>query len=331
MKNFLIAISIFLTVNSFGQLNLNVLPDNLNPDLIKNLPGIITIKDSQVEGFFDIDLRDNQVYFNDGNLIFSLKELSYDKVMVYDLIGVNLKDNIGKYNKADLIKLYRASIYNKLGLNEIIYSSSKNLKVRVDNSKFKILDEVSFKGKVCSISPDKIVLLDSSGEIKTITNANFNYLQLGKSKYFSTGSCYFDFFNQFQEQLKKVKDLYLENFKKMKIEEIIAMFGPIENVYQIDADRKIIQWEIKEFSQYSSSSSISVTNRVTPYSFINISPIFYSYQNAISNESKSSSFLERSAKKALLFNVTTGKIENFYTNNFFSDLKNGEMFRFINY
>lgn len=352
---------------SYCQINWNTISDTftLSPNKIFE-KGLVTISNTQsgasiqVNGSLEFLMKENQILFNDGNNVFHFKNSDILNIKLENYGRTFFADELFKKDFGDsILQHHRKTVYKNLGLNKIIFSLSKRNEYDFENSLLVLKNQKKIEGKLCYVGIDKIVILNENGDLNTIEDGDFNFLQMDQFKGFACKELYDHIFEKFQQNLDENIKEWKEKVSKKSLEDLIQIFGPMERIENIDADKKIIVWK-KTFQSYyvnfstnsygfTSIHNIAATEINTYNDFFlgTISPFFiygnnnrntnlsiYSNTSITSNNSSSLSGSILTKDNGTVLSVvqdSLGKTIQVYQENIFSKPDYGSPFRFINF
>jgi hypothetical protein len=249
-------------------------------------------------------------------------------------------------------------VYPNLNLNEISFSVSKKVEYVIENSVLSLKNQKVLKGKLCYVDLTNIIILGEDGEIVSMKDGDFNFLEIEHFKGFSCRTLYDYIFPEFKEKLEKIKIQWKENIEESNLENLISRLGPFSNIANISTDKRMITWKRNQQAYYldinsiniglSSSKNNTLANIISNTSFLGaVSPLFYygnSYRNTdiLLNENKTAVISNQNNQSGLIVSKDEGytiaiiqdlnnKIVQVYQENYFTDLKYGSAFRFITF
>jgi hypothetical protein len=310
-------------------------------------------------GEITIDLSEKVIYFNDNENIFRFKK---DDISRLSIDGVGTVEGQEVFNKdfADSLKInYRSSLYTRLNLNEIEFSSSKRIAYDIGNDGLFLKNQKKSLGKICYVSQKSIVILYENGDLEEFKEGDYNYLQVGTFKAFKCIHLYDYIYGEFKNQLKDNIARWESNALNLDLESLISRFGSFDNISTVSPDLKMIVWK-KTVPVYSinmgtttntfSHSQASLNGQINTYQKTDLygfSPLLVfgnSYRNTVSNMSSSGttqvmaqtrqsglvSVKDEGYSVSVLLNANNKGLKIFHQN-IFTDPNYGEPFRFISF
>jgi hypothetical protein len=372
MKAFLKSMFLFATMivyfSTFGQIKWEVVDESftLTPSIIVEkgtLDVFIGRSKDQITkegtGEITIDLTEKVIYLNDGNNIYKFKSDLIKKLTI-EGYKIFIGEELFKKEFADsLLFNYRKKIYPKINLIEIEFSSSKRVLYDFSDEGFVLKNQKKSKGKICYVSPTRIIILYDNGELDEFKDGDFNFLQVNSFKAFKCRNLYDYLFKDFENGLIRNIKRWENEILKLNLDSAISLFGVIDNITSISPDRRMISWKkerpvyninlsnTKVTSSYSKSSSQTNYFSTRLSTIYSISP-FFLYGNAyrtedvsfsssgitlLSSQSSQSGYvrLEDDGYSITMIQDNNGKNLRIFHQNVFSEPRYGEPFRFVSF
>lgn len=339
---------------------------SLNPNSIQT-NFIIVIKNgnktTRLNGDGIIRLDDQEIYFKSNNNYYRLEKNDIQS-LITPYGEFTFKELFREGSIEKIRQIERSKVYLTLNLNKIKFSLSRKTSYEIVNESLKIKNEKILEGKICSISPYRIEIVESEGEMLSITDEDFNYLEFLGERYFNCANLYSKFYNSYPVQLDFTIKKWKEKFLGKDLETILEENGPFSNVIEISQEKKIFTWEkenrVINVDLNGGSSRVSFSNSNVRgesdqslngsrfmSSVLNI-PSLFSYQTSFYNSntrmnlfgnnttvSTSSNYysgqlvdLDKRIKLSLVF--LSGKVIGVHHENIFSYPHYGMKFYFVN-
>jgi hypothetical protein len=206
-------------------------------------------------------------------------------------------------NKEELQRHHRAIIYNNLNLNSIKLNLRKGvIYTKDDDTKdlAKKYKEKTVEGKLLSISPREIYLLEKTGSIISLSEFQIEDLKVNDIIFSNIRNVYDLFFKNYQEYSKITNNKFLTDLKNSSLEQIIEKLGAFSNINTING-RTFIDWKytLESYSLELNNKSITRSTNST---------IGYSEIKGINNEiGLSSSYYTPS--------ITSSYVSSYYNSN----------------
>jgi hypothetical protein len=367
--NLLILLFFFFYIeNTYGQIKWTTISDTitLTPSYFQDT-GIIYLnykkKDGSnrvgVSGIITVSFLDNRVYLNDWKNVYLLNNTDILQ-MGFTNYGEYLNENLFTKNFHDsLLLTFRRTIYHLIGLNEVSFSVSKKVKYDFDENGLFIRNQKKIKGKVCYCDINQVVLLTEEGELLNFRDGDFNFLEYNGLRGFKCESFYSYLFVDYTKQLTEIRNQWRSNVFKTNIKDLIDVYGPIDNSFELDAISKLFVWKNEKVNYYLDIFTSSKTEaNIFGYSNSNlsassnnylaaVSPFFIygnKYLNATINQSLSTSnvTINSTSQKGNIISQNeseilsvvvdkSGRITNIYEKKIFSNPSYGQSFKFINF
>ena len=261
MKKYFFIAFIFINLQAMGQVNWNVVQGSsiLLPSIIE-ADGSLKIKGEQVFGKVTFNLDNNEYFLFDGELTHKVEKKDVEGFSLAGFIVPDVGEMTAK-TKDSLKASVRRKNYPSWSLNVIQYTVNKKKKFIIENGKIIEKGEKNYSGKLCSIDPHSILLLDSEGELTDLKQGGFSYISFAGERFFNVGNLYEYFFTHYKTEYNNIVHDWEANLKKSSIDQLFNFLGPLDNIFNLSANSKMLVWQTKalgySFDLYSLSSSRS--------------------------------------------------------------------------
>ncbi len=153
-----------------------------------------------------------------------------------DMFTNNSKDNI--------LRQYRAINYEDFKLNTVSYSISKNSSYTISaNNKVVVKNEKKRTGKIWSVSLNNILIIDSDGDLQTLSNKDFNYLEINSRRFLKCQELYKYFYENYKTELSKFIQNWNSKIILQGVEDFMKRNGSIDKVLDISNSKRLLTWE----------------------------------------------------------------------------------------
>jgi hypothetical protein len=371
MKSVIGLLSLILLCNvSYGQILWTVENEsiNLNPTEVTENAQIL-IKDVVIAGTTIFNFVNKEMYFQDKNGVYRLE--TNDVEEINSIFGKYTSRNLFDEKSVESIRvLYRYKLYEKLNLNKITFCLSKNPIYSIQNGTLELKNSKIVEGKICGITPTEIILVDTVGNLISVTDRELVFLNFLGKRYFRTSQLYNIFYSNYDEQLIKTIESWRNKIIGKSLENIVFEEGPYDRIIEL-GENKIFIWEWSSQTFFvnlgNSSSNLSVSSVNSSIQGNTISSVFGSSSGLFTyNKNGSSSYLSSvSSISGLYLNkyllngmalglnqsvsnlkgtvtsrqdevkfsvlVDKGKVSEVFHENIFSYPSYGRTFKFVNY
>jgi len=294
---FIVALLITPSVRLFGQIDWTTYDKELSPSVFTVKGNFLATNPSGtqvgINGIFEINYDAKTIYFSDYKTTIKINSDSYSNIFLsFDkkLISVKESDNIfSKSYQKKILKAFRKNVFDSLGLNTIQISSCDKCEISTSNDQnILISPQIKKEVKLVSIGPYHATVIDAEGSLFNLNEDKFNLIEFNGKSFYFLSSLYDHFFNNYRfRQIENISS-WESNLKKLSIDSIVSILGPITDTKIMPDGRTLISWERKRYKHKVNvaSRSISIGDANTSYysnpftsirQRFNIGNIFFNY------------------------------------------------------